>query len=311
MYVLVENRWRGKVRDEKGIDLEYESTGSTTGANQMLENKCAIAFTHAPLSDELRKKAGNVVHIPVLLCGVAPVYNIPQLKGKAPLNFTGEVLAGIFLGKIKEWNDPAIKAINPGVDLPATKITVVHREESSGTTLLFTEYLADVSQEWREKVGKPASEVTWPVGVAAARNLGVATRVDRTEGAIGYVDRIFTKFDEMDLDYGAVQNKDKKFVRAEPENMTAALRAAIADMPTDMTVNITNRPGAETYPISGVIYAVCNESQTESNRKMITDFLHWATHNGQQFASKMAYAPLPQELAERIDKRLESIKATQ
>src|SRR5262249_49768401 len=134
VFVIVENRWKGMYRDEKKVQISYESTGSTTGVNKLLDGTYAIAFTHGPLSAEQRKKAqekgGDVVHIPVLLCGVAPVYNVKELKGKPPLRLTGELLADIFLGKVKEWNDPALKAVNPGVELPATPITVVHREDS-------------------------------------------------------------------------------------------------------------------------------------------------------------------------------------
>jgi phosphate transport system substrate-binding protein len=315
VYVIVENRWKGKYRDAAGVEVAYESTGSTTGAERMIDNTYAIAFTHAPLSEGQRKKArekgGDVVHIPVLVCGVAPVYNVKELKGKPPLKITGEVLADIFLGKIKKWNDPALEALNPGVALPPTSITVVHRKESSGTTLLFTEYLAAVSAAWRDKVGPPASRVKWPVGEEAARNLGVATQVHRTEGAIGYVDRLFTSYEDMKLDYAAVQNKDKTaYIRAEPENLTAAVRGILAEIPEDLGFDLANKPGKDAYPISGVIYAVCYQAQPEANRKRVVDFLRWATHEGQPFAAKMDYAPLPPELVERIDRRLEAIKAT-
>ena len=314
VFVLVENRWRAKYREAKGVVLDYESTGSTTGATRMIDNACALAFTHAPLSDEQRQKArakgGEVVHIPLLLCGVAPVYNLKERKGKPPLQLTGEVLADIFLGKITEWNDPALKAVNPGVDLPATKITVVHREDPSGTTLLFTEYLAEVSAAWREQVGRPASVVKWPAGVGAPRNVGVATQVDKTEGAIGYVDRLFTSYEDMKLDYAAVQNKDKTaFVRAEPDNMTAAVRGILAEIPEDLSFNVANKPGKDAYPICGVVYAVCFQALPEAERGRVVDFLRWATHEGQPLAAKMDYAALPPELVERVDRRLEAIKA--
>ena len=197
----------------------------------MLDKTYTIAFTHAPgVGRTPGKGAGRtaceVVHIPLLLCGVVPAYHIAELKVKARrLNFTGEILADIFLGKIEQWNDPALKAINPGVDLPAKKITVVHREDSSGTTQLFTEYLAAASPAWREQVGPAAAEVKWPLGIAAGRNQGVAAKIDEIDGAIGYVDRLYASFQDIKLDYGAVQNKDKSaFVRAEPANLTAAVR---------------------------------------------------------------------------------------
>jgi phosphate transport system substrate-binding protein len=241
---------------------------------------------------------------------VAPIYNVKELKDKPPVKFTGEVLADVFLGKIDTWNDPALKALNPDLELPATKINVVHREDSSGTTLIFTDYLAAVSAAWREKMGKPSSEIKWPVGVAVPRNLGVATRVWETEGAIGYVDRIYTAYEDMVLQYAAVQNKDKTaFVRAEPDNMTAAVQGMFAEVPEDLTFGLANKPGKDSYPISGVIYAVCYQSQPAATQKTVVEFLRWATHDGQGFAKKMGYAPLPAELVERVDKRLEMIKA--
>ena len=279
----------------------------------MLDKTYSIAFTHAPVSAELREKARKegveIVHIPLLLCGVVPAYHVAELKGKTPLNFTGEVLADIFLGKIKHWNDPALKAINPGVKLPAKKITVVHREDSSGTTDLFTEYLAAVSPAWKEQVGPAAAEVKWPVGIAVARNPGVAAKIHEIDGAIGYVDRLYTSFQDIVLDYGAVQNKDKSaFVRAEPANLTAAARAILAEIPDDLTFNLIDKPGKDSYPITGVIYAVCSDRQPEASRKQIVDFLRWATHEGQADVVKTSFAPLPPELVQRVDRRLDAIK---
>jgi phosphate transport system substrate-binding protein len=267
------------------------------------------------LSDEQRQKAkckgGELIQIPVALCAVATIYNVKELKDKPPLQLTGEVLADIFLGKIETWNDPALKALNPDLPLPATKITVVHRQDSSGTTFLFTEYLAAVSGAWRDKVGPPNSEVRWPVGAGEARNLGVTTRVYETEGAIGYVDRVFTRYEDMQLQHAAIQNKDKTaFVLAEPENMKASVQGTLADIREDLTFNLANKPGKDAYPISGVIYAVCYQAQPEANRKTVVEFLHWATHEGQQSAKKMEFAPLPPELVTRVEQRLQAIKGT-
>jgi phosphate transport system substrate-binding protein len=311
--VILQNRWKAHYRETKGIDIDYDSTGSTTGVTRLLDGAYTIAFTHAALSDEQRQKArqkgSEFVQIPVLLCGVAVVYNVAELKGKEPLKINGEVLADIFLGKIDKWNDDALQALNPGSTLPPTPITVVHREDSSGTTLIFTEYLATVSQLWRDQVGPADSEIKWPVGVASPRNIGVAKRVDQIEGAIGYVDRLFTSYEDIHLDFAAVQNKDQTgFVRAEPQNMTAAATGILAEIPEDLTFRLANQPGDNAYPISGVIYAVCSATQPEVNRKLVIDFLRWATHDGQDFAAKMDYAPLPPELVERVERRLEAIK---
>ena len=273
--VVAENFWRSKYSKEKGVDLVCVSTGTPVGVERMLAKTYTIAFTHAPVSADLREKAHkdgiNIVHIPLLLCGVVPAYHIAGLDGKTPLNFTGELLADIFLGKITKWNDPALKAINPGVTLPAKQITVVHREDSSGTTELFTAYLAAVSPAWKEKVGPAAAKVKWPVGNEANRNQGVAVKIHEIDGAIGYVDRLYVAFQDIVLDYGAVQNHDKSFVRAEPANLTAAVRAIDAKIPEDLTFDLTDQPGKDSYPIAGVIYAVFSDKQSEANRKQIVE----------------------------------------
>jgi phosphate transport system substrate-binding protein len=313
VFEIAENRWKGKYREAKGVQIDYESKGTTAGVTNLIDGAYAIAFTHGPLSKEQRQKArekgGDVVEIPVLLCGVAPVYNVKELKGKPPLKLTGELIADIFRGKLTKWNDKPLQDANPGVDLPPTKIIVVHREDSSGTTQLFTEYLVAVSKDWEKEVGPAASEVKWPVGEKAPRNLGVASLVAQTEGAIGYVDRMFTSYEDMELDYAAVQNHDKTgYVRAEPENMTAAAAGFLSEIPDDLSFNLADKPGKDAYPISGVIYAVCYQKQPEATRGQVVDFLNWALHEGQTHAAKMTYAPLPPELVKRIDPKLEAIK---
>jgi phosphate transport system substrate-binding protein len=312
--VMVQNRWKTAFRQERGIDVVYESSGSSGGVGHLIDNDYAIAFTHGPLSDEQRQRArakgGDLLQIPVLLCGVAPVYNLKELKDKAPLRVTGAVLADIFLGKITTWDDPALKELNPGADLPPTRITVVHRDDPSGTTELFTDYLAAESPAWREQVGPPGATARWPVGVGATRSLGVALKVDATPGAIGYVDRLYTSYEDIDLSYAAVQNKDRTgFVRAEPENMTAAVKGSLGQIPDDLGFRLADRSGNDSYPISGVIYAVCYQNQSGAAGKAVPDFLRWVVHDGQQFANKSRYAALPPELVERVDQKINSIKA--
>jgi len=313
MCVMIDNRWRSHYLKQNKIQLDYDSTGSTAGVDQMIQKKISIAFTHAPLSAEQREKAkesgGEVVQIPIVICGVVPIYNVSQLKGKKPLNFTGEVLADIFLGNIRTWDHPNLKAINKDVALPPTPITVVHREDSSGTTLIFTDYLSKASSKWREKFPRGKSELSWPLGKGAKRNMYLALEVSQTDGAIGYVDLVHTHLiKEIELEYGAVQNQDKTgFLRADGENMTGAAREAISELQSDLTFEVANKPGPKSYPISGVIYAVCYRTQPEANRAMVVDFLRWAIHQGQEFTEKMNYAPLPPELIERVDQRLKSI----
>jgi phosphate ABC transporter phosphate-binding protein len=308
--LMIENSWRTAYRMQKGIEVEYESTGSTKGIDQLIEGKYAIAFTHSPLSDEQRKKAkekkGDLVQIPVVLCSVVPIYNLKELKDKPPLNFTGEVLAKIFLGTIDQWNHPELKKINAGVELPDTKIAVVHREDSSGTTFLFTDYLAGASPQWQEKVGKANSVITWPVGVGKSRSFDLLDHVRRTEGAIGYVDLVYPYFGA--LPYGAVENKDKTaFIHAEAKNMTAAAKQHLPSIRDDLGFALTNMPGSESYPICGAIWAVCYQNQPANLRDEVVNFLQWATHGAQQYTSTI-WASLPEEVVVRIDEKINSIK---
>jgi phosphate ABC transporter phosphate-binding protein len=312
-HVIMENRWRTAYRQEKGIQVDYESTGSTKGLNNLLDGKYAIAFTHSPLTEvqkkQVQSKGIGVAYIPVVLCAVVPIYNVKELKDKAPLQFTADVLADIFLGKIDKWNDPALKKINEGVDLPDRKITVVHREDSSGTTFIFTDFLSGASETWREKFGKASSEVKWPVGVGEKRSERLAFNVARTEGAIGYVDMLHAINNH--LSYGAVQNKDKSaFLHATPELITATVKG-LADIPEDLTFKLTNLPGKESYPICGTIWAVCPQTMPAATQMETVDFLHWVLHDGQKFASKTSYAALPESLVERGDQKLKTIKAVQ
>jgi phosphate transport system substrate-binding protein len=342
VYVILANRWRTAYNKEKGVEVDYDSTGSTAGVNGLIDRKYAVAFTHAPLSEEQKKKAkekgGEVVQIPLLVCGVVPVYNVeglafkpeltaataaaalvcgavPAYHTKPRLNLTGDVLAGIYLGTIKKWNDPALKKLNEGVDLPDADITPVHREDSSGTTAIFTDYLLGSSDAWKEKVNKAGSEVPWPAGVGAAgaRNNGVAGHVLRTPGAIGYVDLLYAfNNEDVVLEYGAVQNKEKTaFVHADPDNLAATLKAHLADVPEDLAFGLTNQTGKDSYPLCGVIYAVCYQSQPAAEQKKVADFLRWITHDGQKWARENYDAPLPEELVKRTDTKIDSIKAGQ
>ncbi len=318
--VILQNLWRSKYRAETGVVVDCDSAGSSKGVEGMTDKTYAIAFTHAALSDkqldEVKKQGNDVVQIPLLLCGVAPIYNLSELKDKKfedkPIKFTGEILANIFLGRVTKWDDPSLKAINPDLPLPSKDIKVIHRKDKSGTTLLFTEYLAAVSPEWVAQMGKPADFVKWPVGEAVERSPALASMVNQVDGSISYVDRLFTDFQGIKLDYGAVQNADKTaFVRAEPGKMTAAAEGALADIPENLAFSMANRPGKEAYPISGLIYAVCLKQQAADKRKLSVDFLTWAIHKGEadpKVMSSMGFDRLPDELIKRADKALATIK---
>jgi phosphate transport system substrate-binding protein len=236
---------------------------------------------------------GAILHLPTVLGGVVPVYNIPEVS--AELKFSGPVIAEIVLGKITKWNDKAIASLNPGVSLPATDITVAHRSDGSGTTYIFVDYLAKVSPEFKSKVGV-ATSVNWPVGVGGKGNEGVAGLVKQTPGAFGYVELIYAL--QNKIPYGSVQNKDGVFVKSSLESVTAAAASAKGDaMPKDFRVSITNAPGKGAYPISSFTWLLFYENPKDKQKaKIMNDFVKWALTDGQKFASELGYAPLPAEV---------------
>jgi phosphate transport system substrate-binding protein len=187
---------------------------------------------------------------------------------------------------------------------------VVHREDSSGTTFIFTDYLYGASPTWQKEVGKPANEVKWPVGVGKPRSSGVAWYVGDTEGAISYLDMLHVLHGE--LSYGAVENKDKTaFIHAKADNVTAAAQSLSGRVPEDLTFGLTNETGKDAYPICGSIWAVCYQKQPAAQQKQVVDFLRWVTHEGQQSAGSMSFAPLPEELVRLADEKIKTIQAEQ
>jgi phosphate transport system substrate-binding protein len=234
---------------------------------------------------------------------IVPAYNVPGVD--KPLQFTGEVLADIFLGKIKKWNDQALKDLNPGVSLPDTDIAIVHRSDGSGSTYIFSEFLSKLSPEWKEKVGVGTS-LKWPTGVGQKGTEGVAGHVGRTTGAIGYVELIYAL--QNNIGYGSVKNKEGNFVLANLDSVTAAATGALTDIPEDLRYSLTNAPGKDSYPISGTVWAVIYVNQPPGKGQQVVDFLRWVTHQGQDFAKELHYARLPQGLIERVDKKLDQVK---
>src|SRR5204863_7807882 len=226
--------------------INYQPIGSGGGIRQITNQTVFFGATDGPMTnDQLLAAPSKILHLPTVLGADVPVYNIPNVN--AELKFTGPLLAGIFLAKITKWNDPAIVKLNPGVNLPNTDITVVHRSDGSGTTYIWVDYLSKVSPEWRTKVGVNTS-VNWPTGVGGAKNEGVSGLVSQTPGAIGYVELIYAI--QNKIAYGSVQNMAGEFVNASVESVTAAAAEAVAQMPADFRVSITNAPGKASYPVS-------------------------------------------------------------
>jgi phosphate transport system substrate-binding protein len=223
---------------------------------------------------------------------VVATYNLPGVE--AELNFTPEALAGIFLGKIKKWNDPLLVKANPGVPLPANDILVVHRSDGSGTTFIWTDYLSKTSPEWKAQVGSGTS-VNWPTGLGAKGNEGVAGMVKQSQYSLGYVELIYAIQNKMA--YGRVRNAAGQFIQPDLASVTAAAAGAAADMPADFRVSITNAPGKGAYPISSFTWLLIPSQIMDATKKLIlTDFLRWMLGPGQKMAEPLSYAPLPKSV---------------
>jgi len=287
------------------VEINYQSIGSGGGIRQLTNQTVFFGATDGPMtSDQQFQAPGPILHLPTVLGAVVPIYNIPGVNTQ--LKFTGKVLADIILGTINKWNDPAITALNPGVNLPATDVTVAHRSDGSGTTYIFVDYLSKVSPAFKSKVGV-ATSVNWPVGVGGKGNEGVAGLVKQTPGSIGYVELIYAK--QNKIDYGSVQNMDGEWVSATLESVTAAADAASKAMPKDFRVSITNAPGKNAYPISSFTWLLFYESPKDKQRsKIMVDFVKWALTEGQKFASDLGYAPLPPEVVALEMEALKRIK---
>jgi phosphate transport system substrate-binding protein len=273
------------------IQINYQSIGSGGGIRQLTVQTVFFGATDGPMTEEqLLAAPDRVLHLPTVLGGVVPVYHLEGID--KDLRFPGTVLADIFLGKITKWNDPAIAKVNPGVDLPGSDITVVHRSDGSGTSYIFCDYLAKVSADWKKKVGV-ATSVSWPVGVGGKGNEGVAGLVKQTPGAIGYVELIYAL--QNKISYGAVQNLAGEYVKATTAGVTAAAASAADQMPKDFRVSITNAPGKDTYPISSFTWLLFYQSPKDKQRaRIMVDFMKWALTDGQKLATELGYAPLPQ-----------------
>jgi phosphate transport system substrate-binding protein len=287
------------------VRINYQSLGSGAGIQQVTAQTVFFGATDGPMSNEqLLAAPGKLFHFPTVLGAVVPVYNIPNVK--AELKFNGSLLADIYLGKIKKWNDPAIEKLNAGVMLPATDITVVHRSDGSGTTYIWADYLAKVSPEWKTKVGVGTSP-NWPAGIGGKGNEGVSGLVSQTPASIGYVELIYAL--QTKISYGSVQNTAGEFVKASVESVTAAASEAAAKMPADFRVSITNAPGKTTYPISSFTWLLLYENpKDKAQAKVMVDFVKWALADGQKFAAALGYAPLPAEVVKLELAQLAKIK---
>ena len=287
---------------DPSVRFNYQSIGSGGGQKQILAQTVDFGASDGPMSDEnLSKAPGKLLHIPTVAGAVVVTYN---LSGNPSLKLDADTIAGIYLGQIKKWNDPKLTALNPGAKLPDQEIVVVHRSDGSGTTYIWTDYLSKVSSEWKQKVGNNTS-VNWPTGIGGKGNEGVSGQVKQTPGAIGYVELIYAIQNKMP--YAEVKNSEGGFVKPTIESVTAAL--ATADIPDDFRFSMTNAPGKDAYPICGATWLLVYEQQKDPAKgKKLVDFLKWSTTKGEAMAKSLDYAPLPENVQQRVLKRIDEIK---
>jgi phosphate transport system substrate-binding protein len=287
------------------VQINYQSIGSGGGIRQLTEGTVDVGASDMPMTDEqIGKMKVKPLHFPTVLGGIVPTYNLQGVTQE--LKFTPEALAGIYLGKIKKWNDAELKKANPGVNFPDAEIVVVHRSDGSGTTFVFTDYLSKVSPDWKKDVGSNTS-VKWPTGVGQKGNEGVAGLVKQTPNSIGYVELIYAVQNKMG--YGSLKNSAGEFLKADFDSVTEAAAGVAKSMPDDFRVSITNAPGKKAYPISTFTYLLIPSKIDDGvKKKAITEFLHWMLADGQKYAAGLGYAPLPKEVVARELKAISSIQ---
>ncbi len=286
------------------VQMNYQPIGSGGGIHQVIVGTVDFGASDMPMTDDQLKEAKfKVLNIPTVLGAVVPAYNIPGVTGE--VKFTPEALAGIFLGTISKWNDKAITGSNPGVNFPDQEIIVVHRSDGSGTSFIWTDYLSKISGDWKSQVGSGTS-VKWPKGLGGKGNEGVAGSVRQLKGAIGYVELIYAV--QNNISFGSVKNSSGNFLKASLEGVTAAAASA-PKMPADFRVSITNAPGKDAYPISSFTWLLIPaESKDPAKGKILSDFLNWMVTDGQKMTSALSYAPLPDNVAQKVKEAIKEVK---
>ncbi|HJR17233.1 MAG TPA: phosphate ABC transporter substrate-binding protein PstS [Gemmatimonadales bacterium] len=296
-------KWFDAYAKETDVRINYQSIGSGGGIRQFVEGTVDFGATDGPMTDQqIASVSGNVLHVPTALGAVSVTYNLPSV-GKTELNFDGNLLAEIFLGRVTRWNDRRVAALNPGVSLPAEDIVVVHRSDGSGTTFIFTDYLSKQSSEWSRRVGKGTS-VNWPIGLGGKGNEGVTQQVKQSPGTIGYVELIYAI--SNNLPSARIRNAAGVLVQPTLASVAAAAAGARLTSETDFRVSITNAPGADSYPISSFTWLLIRREDTDTVRaKTIGAFVSWMLEPpAQRMAADLHYAPLPRPVIELVRKRV-------
>ena len=302
------SKWTNEYMAKTGQRINYQPSGSGAGIKQLSDGTVDFGASDGPMTDEELSTArhGPILHIPTTLGAVVVTYKLPGVT--QPLRMTPDVVADIFLRKITKWNDPRLAASNPGVTLPAQDILVVHRSDGSGTTYVFTDYLAKVSPAWAAGPGK-GKAVSWPAGTIGGRaNEGVAAQVQQTENSVGYVELAYAVQNRMPA--AVIRNSAGNFIAPTIESITAAAAGVADTLPptSDYRISIANAPGADAYPISSFSWILLyqNQSDAEKRRKLV-DFLKWAVTEGQQYGPPLHYAPLPQRIVEGAQRKLGTV----
>ncbi len=288
------------------VQINYQSIGSGGGIRQVIAGTVDFGASDGPMTDDQLKDAKfKILHVPTVLGAVVPAYNIPGVPGE--VKFTPQALAGIFLGNIKKWNDKAITSANPDINFPDRDIVVVHRSDGSGTTYIFTDFLAKVSPEWKSTIGGEGKgvSISWPVGIGQKGNEGVSGQVKQTQGAIGYIELIYAV--QNNIPYGSIKNSAGSFIKASLEGVTAAA-GSVKNMPADFRVSITNAPGKDAYPISSFTWLLIPvPSKDPAKGKIIVDFLNWMVTDGQKMTTALSYAPLPDNVAQKVKEEIKLV----
>jgi phosphate transport system substrate-binding protein len=307
-------KWSSEYKSAKGVEIDYSKSGSSDGIKQMTEMNLDFGCSDAPMKKDqveaARKKGGDVVHIPLVMGGVAVIHNVPGVR---ELKLSGPVIANIYLGKIKKWNDPTIAQLNPGANLPDLAIVPVYRAEGSGTSNIFTEYLSKVHPEFNQKIGASTSP-KWPeIGTGQKGSDGVANHVKDNTGAIGYVEVSYAKKNSIAV--AAVQNRKGAFTLPEADAVTSAGAWALAQPQTkepyslhELTYSLTDADNETAYPICGISYAVVYQKLPAGKGPALVEFLKWATTDGQKYAVELHYAPLPADLSKKVVEKLGQVK---
>ncbi len=292
-------------QQHSNVHINYQPIGSGGGIRQVTDGTVDFGASDVTMTDEqLAQAKVKVMALPTVLGAVVPVYNVPGIS--KPLNLSGDVIADIYLGKISKWNDPRLAKDNPGVSLPDKAILPVYRSDGSGTTFIFTDYLAKVSPDWNSKVGRGAS-IKWPTGIGQKGNEGVSGMVRQAPYSIGYVELIYAVQNKME--FGAVRNSTGKFLQASTAGVTAAAAGAAKSMPADYRISITNAPGPDSYPISSFTWLLIpTHSADPAKAKVLAGFMGWMLDHGQDEAAALSYAPLPKQVQDMVRKSIANIK---